>query len=182
MHQRFDGIDKTLLDVRRDIARLNSGQEHIIRRLDGQENWLRFVVGDLRNEKGQTLEDMFAAALRYGLKNPDITADNIRLRQKIEDTEARFFPFNYSSEVDIIAENGEFLVFDVKASADADHVDMFAMKVKLAAHLHPDKKVRGVFTRAMSKSDNSLGARAACPPQCRRAACAPRFFYRNWRL
>lgn len=56
--RRFERTERTLLEVRRDIARLQHGQEMILERMDGQEAWLRRVIGPLRMEKGRTLEDL----------------------------------------------------------------------------------------------------------------------------
>ncbi len=86
-----NGKLSTLLEVRRDAVKLQHGHELILERMDGQEAWLRFVTGNLGAEKGQTLEDMFAVALRYGLKTPDIAPEKIRLRQRLVDAEGEVF-------------------------------------------------------------------------------------------
>lgn len=52
MDRRFALQHQEILEVRRDIARLQHGQEMILKRMDGQEAWLRWVIGDLRAEKG----------------------------------------------------------------------------------------------------------------------------------
>jgi hypothetical protein len=131
--------------MKRDIVKLQQGQETILNRMDGQENWIRFTIGDLRAEKGKTLEDMFAAALQYGLKNPELTAEKIRLRQRLVDTEGRVFPAGFKTEVDLIAEDGKLTVFEVKSTTRESDVDFFALKVELVAAHNPDKQVHGVF-------------------------------------
>ncbi len=151
--QRFDRMDKELgevkqgqLEVRRGVAQVQHGQEMLLKRMDGQEAWLRFVIGDLHTEKGQMYEDLVAVALRYGLKNPDISPDKIRLRQKLVDAEGRVFrKRGQTTEIDLIAEDGKLTVFEVKATAEIDDVEIFAQKVELVAAQNPDKAVRGVF-------------------------------------
>ncbi len=143
--QRFDDMHQTQLGMKRDIAKIQHGQERLIEKIDGQEKWLKLVIGDLRNEKGQTLEDLVAAALRYGLKNPDINPENIRLRQKLVDTEGQVFKPGFSTEIDLIAEDGTLTVFEVKASAKPGDVYLFSMKVELVAVQNPDKQALGVF-------------------------------------
>jgi len=113
--------------------------------MDGQEAWLRFVTGNLGAEKGQNLEDMFAVALRHGLKNPDISPDKIRLRQKLVDVEGEVFKRGFATEVDLIAENDRLIVFEVKATAKPSEVDIFALKVELVAAQNPDRQVRGML-------------------------------------
>ena len=151
--QRFDQVDRTLLEVRRDIVKVQHSPEMILKRMAGQEAWLRFVTGNLGAEKGQTLEDMFAVALRYGLKTPDIAPEKIRLRQRLVDTEGEVFKRGFATEVDLIAENDRLIVFEVKTTAKPSEVDIFALKVELVAAQNPDKQVRGVFISLATSED-----------------------------
>ncbi|OQY30101.1 MAG: hypothetical protein B6243_10765 [Anaerolineaceae bacterium 4572_5.2] len=143
--ERFEEARQERLLMRRDIHKLQAGQDNIIKRLDGQESWMKFNVGDLRNEKGKRAEDMVAAALQYGLKNPDISPDKIRLRQKLVDTEGQVFKKGYETEVDLIAENGLLTVFEVKYTVRPGDVDMFAWKVELLGLQNSDKEVKGIL-------------------------------------
>ncbi|MEW5986091.1 MAG: hypothetical protein AB1791_05620 [Chloroflexota bacterium] len=143
--QRFEQVDRSLLGIRRDLARIDHGQQMLIKRMDGQEAWLKLVIGDLRIKKGELLEDLVATALRYGLKNPDIAPESIRLRQKLLDPEGRYFKRSRVTEVDLIVEDGKLVVFEVKASAEASDVDYFAQKVQLLTEQNPDKQVHGIF-------------------------------------
>ncbi len=142
---RLDNLEKGQLGLRRDMAKLQSSQESLLHRMTGVEAWSRFITGTVRNQKGESLESAVAAGLRYGFSNPDIQPEQILLRQKIADREGLIYPFPYESEVDIIASNGELIVFEVKSTGRADEVWHFAMKVRLLAAQNPDKQVRGVF-------------------------------------
>ncbi|MDM8562772.1 TMEM43 family protein [Candidatus Marithioploca araucensis] len=109
-------------------------------------NVLAILAGTLGTEKGQRLEEVFATVLSYGLKNPDIKPESIQLRQQFIDTEGLVFPKKGKFiEVDIIAENGKMTVFEVKATATIDDVDIFSMKVKLIQLQNPDKQVHGII-------------------------------------
>lgn len=145
MERRFATQHRELIELRRDVARLQHGHEMILKRLDGQEAWLRLIIGELRVEKGRTLEDLFAEGLRYGLKNPDITPEKLRLRQKLVDTTGQVFEAGFETEVDLIAEDDKLTVFEVKATAKPGDVGFFALEVKLVAVQNPDKTVEGVF-------------------------------------
>jgi hypothetical protein len=166
MERRFESVDQQFVEVRSDIlqikrkiVKLQAGQENILKRLDGQENWLRMTIGSLHSDKGETLEDMFAAGLRYGLKDDEITADTIRLREPLVDEEGLVFEKGYGTEVDVIAQNGRLTVFEVKATAKAGEVDFFAWKVKLVRAQNPTLQVRGVFI--------CLGAPSVVKRRCR---------------
>ncbi|MCS7221657.1 MAG: hypothetical protein N0A15_10225 [Anaerolineae bacterium] len=145
MNQRFALQHQEILEIRRDIARLQHGQDMILKRMEGQEAWLRLVVGELRAEKGQALEDLFAEGLRYGLKNPDLRPESLRLRQVLRDPEGQVFKPGFATEVDLIAEDNTLTVFEIKAAAEVDDVDLLAMKVQLMALQNPDKVVQGIF-------------------------------------
>jgi chromosome segregation ATPase len=164
--KRFESVDQQFVEVRSDILqikrkiiKLQAGQENILKRLDGQENWLRLTIGSLHSDKGETLEDMFAAGLRYGLKDDEITADTIRLREPLVDEEGLVFEKGYETEVDLVAQNGRLTVFEVKATAKAGEVDFFAWKVKLVRAQNPTLQVRGVFI--------CLGAPSVVKRRCR---------------
>lgn len=143
--KRFNNIDRSLLLLKREQIQLKAGQETLLKRMDGVEAWMSFVNGVVRNEKGSSLEEVAAAALRYKLQNPDIAAENVRLRQKLVDREGVIFPTGFETEVDIVAENGELLVFEVKSTGRASDVSLFALKVNLVRSQNPYKRVSGLF-------------------------------------
>lgn len=111
------------------------------------------VVGRFQVRSGRKLEDVVAGALRLALQRPDLRPDQIRLRQKIVDTEGVVFPRGRSKEVDVVASDGEYLVFEVKSAAEVEDVDDFADKLRLFRHLHPDKTVNGVFITLAPEPD-----------------------------
>jgi hypothetical protein len=143
--RRFDQIDKTLLGMKRDIAKLQAGQDSLRQRFDRQEAWMMIVSGELGNTTGIHLEQVFATALAFGLNNPDIVPENIRLRQKLVDTEGRFFDPGETTEVDILVQNGQLIVFEVKSKADVDDVRIFSWKYRLIREQNPGTTVRGVM-------------------------------------
>jgi len=141
VNSRLDKQHKDILVLKRDVTRINASQQNLLRRYDGQEAWFKVNLGDLGNLKGKRLEEMFAAGLRYGLGDPDISAEQIRLRQRLKDDV--FFP--KGTEVDVIARNGELIVFEIKATGYEDDVNTFAHKMKIFRDQHPDVRVRGVL-------------------------------------
>jgi len=143
--RRFNDMHRTQLGIKRDILQLQEGQTRLLKQMEGQEKWLRLTLGELRNDKGEILEDMFAEALRYGLNNPDIVADQIQLRQPLFDPDGQVFRKHFATEIDVITDNHQRTVFEVKASASVDEVYLFSLKVKLVTLQNPDKPVHGVF-------------------------------------
>ena len=118
-------------------------------RMDGindKTDKLALAVGGFQRRAGRKLEDVVAGALRFGLKRQDVSADNVRLRQKLADVEGVVGPAGRTYEVDILIDNSSLLVFEVKSAAcKVEEVDRFADKVELARRQHPDKVVAGAL-------------------------------------
>ncbi len=162
--QRFEGIDRRLDQM---VQEIRESREETARRFDQVEqrfaqmdkrfedlrDWVELVVGRAQVRSGRNLEDVVAGALRVALKRPDIKPESIRLRQKIVDTEGWVFPRGRQKEVDLVATDDEYLVFEVKSAAEVDDVDHFADKVELVRRLNPDKKVHGVFITLAPEPD-----------------------------
>jgi len=141
VNSRFDEQHREILGLKRDVIRINAGQENLLRRYDGQEAWFKVNLGDMGNLKGKKLEEMFAAGLRYGLGDPDISAGQLRLRQRLRDEV--FFP--RGTEVDVVARNGELIVFEIKATGYEDDVSLFSQKMRIFREQHPGVRIRGVL-------------------------------------
>jgi len=146
--QRFEQIDQRFeqVDQRFDSLTAETNQRFDIKRMDGMEAWIKLMVGDMGNQKGSTSEDLVAAALRYGLKEDDIDADTIRLRQPLHDPTGLVFRAGYKSEIDIIAQNGHITIFEVKTTyVKPGEVGIFAMKLDLFSQQSPDVEVKGLL-------------------------------------
>ena len=139
LNQRMDGIN--------DKLDLTAGE--LNQRMDGindKTDKLALAVGGFQRRAGRKLEDVVAGALRFGLKRQDVSADNVRLRQKLADVEGVVGPAGRTYEVDILIDNSSLLVFEVKSAAcKVEEVDRFADKVELARRQHPDKVVEGAL-------------------------------------
>ncbi len=143
--QRFEQVHQDHLELKRRVIKLESGQKQILEKMTGFDAWLKVITGNVGTEKGQTLEDLFAIALQYGLKNPNIKPETIQLRQELMDIEGLIFRKNDGTEIDLIAENGKLTVFEVKATANIDDVDLFGMKIELVRLQNQDKEVQGIL-------------------------------------
>lgn len=156
--QRFETMHKTQLGMKRDIAKMKETQDRILRRLDGQEKWLRLSIGQMGNDKGQSLEDFVAAALAYGLNNADISADKIRLRQSLVDETGLIFYPGFTTEIDLIVEDHRIVVFEVKATTKSGDPYLFSLKIDLLRRQNPEIPVEGILI--------SIGAREKIQAEC----------------
>lgn len=144
--QRFEQVDQRFEQVDRRFVQLSQDMRDL-------RDWVELIAGRLQTRVGRNLEDIVAGALRLGLSRPDIDPQNVRLRQKISDPTGLVFKPGKQKEVDLVAQNGELLVFEVKSSPDVDDVDEFADKVELVRLQNADKLVTGVFVAVGAEAD-----------------------------
>ncbi|MDM8560964.1 hypothetical protein [Candidatus Parabeggiatoa sp. HSG14] len=146
MNKRFEEEKRERLDMKRDLTQVKSMVKRMDEKITQFDAWLKVVTGNVGDKKGKDTEQLFALGLGYGLKRTDIKPETIQLRQIFRDEEGIVFPKKGKSiEVDILAENGNFSVFEVKTTAIETDVVTFARKVQLIQHQMPDKQVSGIF-------------------------------------
>ena len=147
--ERFEKVDEQFDQVKQQMAETKDRTDK-----------LALAVGGFQRRAGRKLEDVVAGALRYGLKRQDVSADNVRLRQKLADVEGVVGPAGRTYEVDILIDNSSLLVFEVKSAAcKVEEVDRFADKVELVRRQHPDKAVEGALISL--EPANTVKARCA---------------------
>lgn len=150
---RFDAVDARFNKVDERLGQVDERIGSLTQEVRDSRDWFELTVGRLQTRAGRNLEDIVAGALRIGLKRPDVSPDQIKLRQKIVDAAGIVYKAGQQKEVDLIASNGEYIVFEVKSAARPGDVDDFAGKVTLLRHLNPDKLVRGVFITLAPEPD-----------------------------
>ena len=148
--QRFEGVDQRLEGLTQEMRDQGAKLTQEMRNL---RDWVELIAGRLQTRVGRNLEDIVAGALRLGLSRPDIDPKNVRLRQKISDPTGLVYKPGKQKEVDLIAQDGELLVFEVKSAPDVDDVDEFADKVELVRLQNPDRLVIGVFVAVGADAD-----------------------------
>lgn len=157
VNRRFEQVDRRFEQVDQRFDRLEKKLDQSVAELRGEirglKDWMELNVGGFQTKAGRRLEDVVAGAFCYGLQRSDIRPEQVKLRQKVADTEGVVFRPGKIREVDLIAIGDEVLVFEVKATADADDIDDLADKVHLMRHLHPGKKVNGILVMLGAERD-----------------------------
>jgi hypothetical protein len=149
--QRFDQVDQRFDQVDQRFEQVDQRFESLTQEVRNLRDWVEVIAGDLQNRAGKNLENVVAGALQLGLRRPDIQPEHVLLRQKISDPDGLVFKAGKQKEVDIVATNGELLVFEVKSAPKPDDVDDFADKVELVRLQNPAKQVQGVFVAVGSE-------------------------------
>ncbi len=125
MDQRFDGLSQEMQDLR---------------------DWVEGIVGRFQVRSGRNLENVVAGALRVALRRPDIKPEQLRLRQRLVDEKGVVGPPGQRRfEIDILAQDSQISVFEVKTYCEWEDVDRLNEKVTFVKSLYPDKKVEGIM-------------------------------------
>jgi archaellum component FlaC len=140
--RRFEQVDRRFEEVKTEISNVKSELRQDMRQL---RDWVELTVGRLQTRSGKSIEEVVAGALRLGLSRSDIEPSSVRMRQKIKDTDGLVLRPGSEREVDLIAQNSELLVFEVKSNPKLEDVDNFADKVRLIELQNPDKEVKGIL-------------------------------------
>jgi len=168
VNERFEQVDQRFEQVDQRFEQVDQRLDGIDRRLDGVEGELGSIRNEMRDRfdllqsflgrfqtrTGRSLEDVVAGALRAALRRPDIKPEQLRLRQRLVDEhglvsrgrQRRF-------EVDVLAEDGQLTVFEVKSYCNADDVDALLDRVVLVRGLNPGRVVEGVMIALSIEAD-----------------------------
>lgn len=143
--QRFEQVDQRFEQMEQQFEHVNQRLNGISQDMRDLRDWVELTVGRLQTRSGRRLEDVVAGALRLGLQRPDIAPESIRMRQRISDPQGLVFKPGREREVDLVVQDSELLVFEVKSAPDAEDVTDFADKVELVRLQNPNKRVTGVL-------------------------------------
>jgi len=143
--RRFEQVDRRFEQVDQRFEQVDQRFEQLSQEIRNLRDWVELIGGRLQTRAGRNLENIVAGALRLGLNRPDIDPAHVKLRQIISDPGGLVYKPGKTKEVDVVAQNGELIVFEVKSAPDRDDVNEFADKVELMRLQNPEKRVSGVL-------------------------------------
>lgn len=88
----------------------------------------------MQNKSGPGLENLVLDVMRETLLLEQVDPDKIR-RQDLVDQDGQVFPPHYSTDVDVLVENGNTYLVEVKATADNRDIHHFRDVARLYQHL-----------------------------------------------
>ena len=132
MDQRFEAVDKHFeaMDKRFD-------------KIDDRINHIDVTLLVMQNKTGPDLENLILDIMRATLQMEHVDPAKIR-KEPIVDKNGVVFDTNYSTDIDVLAEDGNVYLVEVKATADNRDVNELLDKAKLYEHLH-DRKASGLL-------------------------------------
>ena len=149
VNERFEKVEGELRALRNEFDTFRSDVDgrfdQTDQRFSDLRDWVEMIVGRFQTRSGRKLEDVVAGTMRLVLGRDDISSENVRLRQPLEDVEGVIGPAGRRYEIDILADNSTLLMFEVKSVCEVEDVDRFGDKVALMRTLHPEKTVDGAI-------------------------------------
>ncbi|MHA1681286.1 MAG: DUF3782 domain-containing protein [Promethearchaeota archaeon] len=145
MDKRFDAIDKRFeaMDRRFEAmqAQMDKRFDEVYKRIDRSEKTLKAAIDNLGGRSGKALEDTILELMETQLIKENVDYKQIR-RELLADKKGTIFFKGYSTDIDIVASNGEIHLYEVKYKADQRDVFHFLKNAELYEQVHgvkPDK-------------------------------------------
>ncbi|MFH1897428.1 MAG: hypothetical protein ABH886_04205 [Candidatus Desantisbacteria bacterium] len=132
LRQILEEIHKSREEANKRFEAMDKRFDVMDKRFEDQKDWVGTVIGGLQGRADRNLEDTIAGTLRVALNRKDIKPESIKLRQRIQDDEGVIGPKGRDYEFDILMNNGETAIFEIKSYAEPDDVIRFNDKVELA--------------------------------------------------
>ncbi len=132
MDKRFEAVDKRfeVVDKRFD-------------KMDDRLNRIDVTLLVMQNKTGSDLERLILDIMRATLQMEHVDPAKIR-KEPIVDKNGVVFDVVYSTDIDVLVEDGNVYLVEVKATADNRDVKDVLDKAKLYEHLH-NRKVTGLL-------------------------------------
>ena len=134
MDERFEAMDKR-------FEALNSRFDELI-----------LINSRFESKEGKNFEKMVFSLMKETLKIKNIDINKIR-NIHLEDREGNIFPPNYVTDIDVLLENGDLILLEVKSSADQRDLIHLLMNAKLYEHVHKKKPTQLMIVALRIKED-----------------------------
>jgi hypothetical protein len=144
--KHFSDVDKHFSDVDKHFSDVDKHFSDVDKRFDRVEREIKIVgvsVDRLEGKQGVQLEKTILDLMRETLKMENVDPDKIK-KVFIVDRKGMVFWNDYSSDIDVLVENGNVYAIEVKAKASHADVTRFVQNIKLY-ELVENKKVTKSF-------------------------------------
>jgi hypothetical protein len=147
MDKRFEAMDKRFEALQREMdRRFEALQREMDRRFDQTDRQIKLLgvsVDRLEGKQGILMERTVLDLMRETLKMEHIDPDKIKKAFIVDRTGAVFWK-DYSSDIDVLVENGNVYALEIKAKASHADVTRFIQHIRLY-ELMEKKKVTKSF-------------------------------------
>ncbi|MCF2141152.1 MAG: hypothetical protein K9W44_13920 [Candidatus Lokiarchaeota archaeon] len=166
MDQRFEKIDQRFEKIDQRFEKINQRFEkmdlHITdlitsmnKKFDQQSELLKSLkldIARIESKEGKAIEILTRDLLKTTLKLKNIDPDTIESVTLIDKEGAVFYP-GYRTDIDIIMENGDVCLIELKATGNADDIAHFLLNVKLYTHIYKKTPTKLIFAAIRINSE-----------------------------
>ncbi len=144
--KRFEAMDKRFEAMQ---AQMDKRFEALQLQINSNYTELRYAIDNLGSRTGKGLEEMVLKLLIEQQKLKDIEISNIE-RKTIMDEVGDIFPRGYSTDIDILMENGKIILMEIKFKIDNRDIYHFVQVSKLYEKLYQKPDELWVLTLEIS--------------------------------
>ncbi len=151
MNERFEAVDKRFEAL---IKQMNERFKAMDKRFDE----LKGAIDNIGDRGGKGTQEMVLNLLKEVHELKDIEIKRIE-RIELRDEEGLFFPKGYTTDIDILIENGKTILMEIKFKADYRDIYHFVQVSKLYEHLYKKPDELWVLTAEISPKNYELAAK-----------------------
>ncbi len=149
MDKRFEAMDKRFEAMDKRFEAMDKRFEALQVQINSNYTELRYAIDNLGSRTGKGLEEMVLKLLIEQRKLKDIEISNIE-RKTIIDEDGDIFPRGYSTDIDILMENGKIILMEIKFKIDNRDIYHFTQVSKLYEKLFKKPDELWVLTLEIS--------------------------------
>ncbi|MHA1322275.1 MAG: DUF3782 domain-containing protein [Candidatus Helarchaeota archaeon] len=136
--KRFEAVDKRFEEL---IASMNQRFEAVDKRFEAVMDSIKELalsISRIESKEGLYFEKTVLQLMKKALQLENIDPSKIR-KEYLYDGEGLVFYKNYSTDIDVLVENDNLYLVEVKATANKQDVDHFLQNIRLYEHVKGKK-------------------------------------------
>ncbi|WP_457557442.1 hypothetical protein [Candidatus Harpocratesius sp.] len=152
MDQRFEKMDQRFEKMETYIADLITSMN---KKFDQQSELLKSLkldIARIESKEGRAIEILTRDLLKATLKLKNINPETIESVTLIDKEGVVFYP-GYRTDIDIIMENGDICLIELKATGNADDIAHFLQNVKLYSYIYKKTPTKLIFAAIRINSE-----------------------------
>jgi hypothetical protein len=155
--QRFDGVDQRFDGVDQRFEAVDQRFNGVDQRFNSVDYHLKkidHILQRIERKGGIQFEHTVLELMRETLALEDIDPERIRT-EKLVDAAGFIFPAGYGTDIDVVVENGNLYLVEVKSKVQTHDVGYFSAVARLYRHVH-QREPTGLILIALSIEEDAM--------------------------
>jgi hypothetical protein len=159
LDKRFEAVDKRFEAL---IAEMHEGFDAANRALTLTRDTLKAAIDNLGGRSGKDLENAVLELMRFQLLQQHVDYRDIQ-REPVVDVAGGVFWRGYSTDIDVVARDGDVHLYEVKYKADQRDAYHFIKVAELYDRLHPQRPSTKLVLVSLEVTAATVQAIASTP-------------------